>query len=59
MSPIKQMPRFLFSLAALLAVTATFDANAQDYPSRTIRIISPVPAGGLSDIAMRPMAMAS
>ena len=32
-------------------------AAAQDYPTRTIRIISPVPAGGLSDIAMRPMAM--
>src|SRR3954466_9921005 len=32
-------------------------AAAQEYPARTIRIISPVPAGGLSDIAMRPMAM--
>ena len=32
-------------------------AAAQDYPTRTIRIISPVPAGGLSDVAMRPMAM--
>ena len=32
-------------------------AAAQDYPTRTIRIISPVPAGGLSDIAMRPMAI--
>ena len=32
-------------------------AAAQDYPTRTIRIISPVPAGGLSDVAMRPMAL--
>lgn len=32
-------------------------AAAQDYPTRTIRIISPVPAGGLSDVALRPMAM--
>ena len=31
-------------------------AAAQDYPNRTIRIISPVPPGGLSDIAVRPMA---
>ena len=38
--------------ALLPSVTA-----AQDYPTRTIRIISPVPAGGLSDIAMRPMAI--
>jgi tripartite tricarboxylate transporter family receptor len=31
-------------------------ASAQDYPSRPIRIISPVPAGGLSDVALRPVA---
>ena len=28
--------------------------SAQDYPTRTIRIISPVPPGGLSDVALRP-----
>ena len=27
---------------------------AQDYPSKPIRIISPVPPGGLSDVALRP-----
>jgi tripartite-type tricarboxylate transporter receptor subunit TctC len=43
----------LFALAMSSIVTT---AGAQDYPTRTIRIISPVPAGGLSDIAMRPMA---
>jgi tripartite-type tricarboxylate transporter receptor subunit TctC len=29
-------------------------AIAQDYPNKPIRIISPVPPGGLSDVALRP-----
>ena len=41
---------------AALAV-AVSGAAAQDYPARMIRIISPVPAGGLSDVALRPMAL--
>jgi tripartite-type tricarboxylate transporter receptor subunit TctC len=45
------------ALAALAAAAAPPGAAAQDYPNRLIRIISPVPAGGLSDIAMRPMAL--
>jgi len=51
------MPRLV--TAGMLAVAAIFSlpATAQDFPNRTIRIISPVPAGGLSDIAMRPMAL--
>jgi tripartite-type tricarboxylate transporter receptor subunit TctC len=44
-----------FTIFAAPALVAS--ANAQDYPTRTIRIISPVPAGGLSDVALRPMAM--
>ncbi len=55
------------ALAALLAAAPMDPAAAQnpsrqepprldEYPQRPIRIISPVPAGGLSDIAMRPMA---
>jgi tripartite-type tricarboxylate transporter receptor subunit TctC len=35
---------------------AASGAGAQDYPARLIRIVSPVPAGGLSDIALRPVA---
>ena len=45
------------AFAALAAPAFVASAKAQDYPTRTIRIISPVPAGGLSDIAMRPMAI--
>jgi tripartite-type tricarboxylate transporter receptor subunit TctC len=45
------------AFAALAAPVFVASAEAQDYPTRTIRIISPVPAGGLSDIAMRPMAL--
>jgi tripartite-type tricarboxylate transporter receptor subunit TctC len=45
----------------LIAVTALLGAHAapiaaQDYPTKPIRIISPVPPGGLSDVALRPMA---
>jgi tripartite-type tricarboxylate transporter receptor subunit TctC len=47
--------RALLALAILAAVSSA--AASQDYPNRPIRIISPVPAGGLSDVAMRPMAL--
>src|SRR6478672_277032 len=47
----------LLALAVLGSLAASPLANAQDCPNKTIRIISPVPAGGLSDIAMRPMAL--
>jgi tripartite-type tricarboxylate transporter receptor subunit TctC len=40
----------------LLGVVAAPAADAQDYPSKSIRIISPVTAGGPSDIALRPLA---
>jgi tripartite-type tricarboxylate transporter receptor subunit TctC len=54
----KSLPRLgagLLALLAAVAMPAPF-AAAQDYPTKPIRIISPVPAGGLSDIALRPMA---
>ena len=41
-------------LLGLAAMTAT-PVTAQDYPTRPIRVISPVPPGGLSDVALRPM----
>ena len=54
-----QRPDILFRL--LIGIVAVFTiasaATAQDYPTRAIRIISPVPAGGLSDVALRPMAL--
>jgi tripartite-type tricarboxylate transporter receptor subunit TctC len=51
--------RSCLGVVALVAMSAlpAAAADAEDYPNRTIRIISPVPAGGLSDIAMRPMAL--
>src|SRR3954470_14012364 len=49
--------RLSVGLLAALAIMAASASAAPDYPSRIIRIISPVPAGGLSDIAMRPMAL--
>src|SRR5690242_13060067 len=47
----------LVALAAVAASAAGAQDHPKDYPNRVIRIISPVPAGGLSDIAMRPMAL--
>jgi tripartite-type tricarboxylate transporter receptor subunit TctC len=56
MSNLKR-PSLWLGAAVLLGAQALSPTAAQDYPNRTIRIISPVPAGGLSDIAARPMAM--
>ena len=53
MSPLKRLSMPCAGLSALLgAMLFVPSVAAQEYPTRTIRIISPVPAGGLSDIAM-------
>jgi tripartite-type tricarboxylate transporter receptor subunit TctC len=51
----KSMPPFLKRLAfsALLAVTCSFGAHAQDFPNKPIRIIVPFPAGGVQDLLAR------
>ena len=43
---------------AMALAAGVVTAGAQDYPSRPVRIISPVPPGGLSDVALRPVAQA-
>jgi tripartite-type tricarboxylate transporter receptor subunit TctC len=43
--------------AAALAPFAAGDAAAQKYPSRTITLVVPYPAGGLSDRAVRVVAL--
>ncbi len=48
---------FAASIALLGAAAFAPSAIAQEYPTKTVRIVSPVPAGGLSDVAMRPMAL--
>jgi tripartite-type tricarboxylate transporter receptor subunit TctC len=40
-------------IAALGLFSALFDANAQDYPSRSITVVVPFPAGGPSDVVAR------
>ena len=56
MQNLTSLPRMSAAAIALLSLLPSLVA-AQDYPNRIIRIISPVPAGGLSDVAMRPMAL--
>ena len=58
---MKEKAQRLGAAAALLAgsvllVAGATGANAQNYPSKPIRIISPVTAGGPSDVALRPLA---
>jgi tripartite-type tricarboxylate transporter receptor subunit TctC len=47
--------RFALALVATLALTANFSApsQAQDYPTRPVRIIVPFGAGGPADVAAR------
>ena len=42
-------------LGALAVVAAAGNSQAQDYPSRTVRMIVPYPAGGATDIVARVM----
>jgi tripartite-type tricarboxylate transporter receptor subunit TctC len=55
MSGIARITVFLSMLAAA-PLMATVQADAQSYPSRTIKIIVPFPAGGNPDIAARIVA---
>jgi tripartite-type tricarboxylate transporter receptor subunit TctC len=43
-------------LAVILALTACIDAHADEFPARTITIVSPYQAGGTSDIIARILA---
>ncbi len=49
--------RILFGLAASAALSIwAFDANAQTYPDRPIRVIVPIAAGSVTDVIMRATA---
>jgi tripartite-type tricarboxylate transporter receptor subunit TctC len=48
-------PRFLIALA--IAAIFAFDAAAEDYPSRPIKIVSPHPVGVATDILARALAL--
>ena len=52
------MGRFAGLAAALLCLFAAAGASAQDYPTRTITIIVPFPAGGPTDTTAREVANA-
>jgi tripartite-type tricarboxylate transporter receptor subunit TctC len=47
------MRRLSFALTFALAALTTSSASAQDYPSRTIRVIVPFAAGGAVDVMAR------
>jgi len=53
----KQCSRWRFVLGVLLAAALALPASAQtDYPSRTVRLIVPFPAGGGTDVLARLIA---
>ena len=57
MTRLKGRSCLRFGLILVLALSAAVGrADAQDYPNKPIRVISPVTAGGPSDIALRPLA---
>ena len=53
--PIARTATFLLSLAATLTMAA-LPARAEDYPSRTVKIIVPFGAGGPTDVYTRAIA---
>src|SRR5690349_17439342 len=48
-------PRIRLVLAAMLLATSLTAAQAQDYPSRPVRIIVPFGAGGPADVTARQL----
>ena len=50
------MQRVFRLLATLTALVAPSFANAQDWPTRTVRIVVPFPAGGSGDVSVRLVA---
>jgi tripartite-type tricarboxylate transporter receptor subunit TctC len=45
----------IIGMAIVLALTLASPARAQDYPSRPVKVIVPVPAGGITDVLARIM----
>src|SRR5262249_52228202 len=50
------MPRWTTVLLAALALAGAGSAHAQTYPSATVKLIVPVPAGGVTDTMARIVA---
>ncbi len=53
---LNRLPGPIRMAALLTAMLTALPAAAQDYPSKVIRIIVPVPPGGIVDNATRPLA---
>lgn len=46
----------LLSAAITVAILAAYNAHAQEWPAKTVRIINPASAGGVSDVMGRTLA---
>jgi tripartite-type tricarboxylate transporter receptor subunit TctC len=50
---LRQLSAWYFAILSVMLIAAAFGALAQPYPSQTIRIIVPFPAGGINDAVAR------
>jgi tripartite-type tricarboxylate transporter receptor subunit TctC len=54
--PSSTIPARALLLSALVGISAASTANAQTYPSGGVKLIVPVPAGGVTDTMARIVA---
>lgn len=51
---MKSASAIRIAFAAVLGLAVIAPAAAQSYPTRAVRIIAPFPAGGSSDLGLKP-----
>ena len=52
---VYQLSRATHGVVAIVTIALTASANAQQFPSKTVRLVVPFPAGGSNDVVARAM----